>query len=49
MKKNEIKKFKFSGSLFKIETNTKGINQKKFTFNYVKKRSLLRENPHKIT
>ena len=41
MKKNEIKKFIFSGSLFKIETNAKGINQKKFTFNYVKKRSLL--------
>tara|TARA_B100001029_G_C14986099_1_gene409067 strand:+ start:131 stop:1075 length:945 start_codon:yes stop_codon:yes gene_type:complete len=49
MKKSEIKKFKFSGSLFKIETNTKGINQKKFNFNHVKTRSLLRKNSHQIT
>ena len=49
MKKSEIKKFKFSGSLFKIETNTKGINQKKFNFNHVKTRSLLRKNPNQIT
>ena len=49
MKKSEIKKFKFSGSLFKIETNTKGINQKKFNFNHVKTRSLLRKNSNQIT
>ena len=30
MKNSEIKKFKFSGSLFKIQTNAIGINQKKF-------------------
>lgn len=30
MKKNEIKKYKFSGSLFKIKTNIKGIKPKTF-------------------
>ena len=30
MKKIEIKKYKFSGSLFKIQTNIRGIEQKKY-------------------
>jgi len=30
MSKNEIKKYKFSGSLFKIKTNIKGIQPKSF-------------------
>jgi len=30
MNKNEIKKYKFSGSLFKIKTNIKGIKPKSF-------------------
>ena len=38
---NEIKKFKYSGSLFKIQTNAIGINQKKFVIKNVKKRPLL--------
>ena len=41
MKNSEIKKFKFSGSLFKIQTNAIGINQKKFVIKNVKKRPLL--------
>ena len=31
MKKNEIKKYKYSGSLFKIKTNVKGIVSKPFS------------------
>ena len=30
MKTIEIKKYKFSGSLFKIQTNIRGIEQKKY-------------------
>ena len=30
MNKNEIKKYKFSGSLFKIKANIKGIQPKSF-------------------
>ena len=41
MKNSEIKKFKFSGSLFKIQTNAIGVNQKKFVIKNVKKRPLL--------
>tara|TARA_Y100001970_G_scaffold274030_1_gene373146 strand:+ start:1545 stop:2456 length:912 start_codon:yes stop_codon:yes gene_type:complete len=41
MKNSEIKKFKFSGSLFKIQTNAIGINQKKFVIKNVKKRPIL--------
>ena len=41
MKNSEIKKFKFSGSLFKIQTNAIGINQKKFVIKNAKKRPLL--------
>ena len=31
MKKNEIKKYKYSGSLFKIKTNVKGVVSKPFS------------------
>ena len=41
MKTSELKKYKFSGCLFKIQTNAIGINQKKFYISYDKKRSLL--------
>ena len=41
MKTSELKKYKFSGRLFKIQTNAIGINQKKFYISYDKKRSLL--------
>ena len=30
MKKNEINKYKYSGALFKIKTNVRGILQKKY-------------------
>ncbi len=30
MNKNEIKKYKYSGALFKIKTNVTGITQKKY-------------------
>ena len=41
MKTSEIKKYKYSGSLFKIQTNAIGINQKKFSISYDKKRPIL--------
>ena len=41
MKTSELKKYKFSGCLFKIQTNAIGINQKKFYISYDKKRSIL--------
>ena len=46
MKKAELQKFKYSGCLFSVKTNTKGILQKKFDYRHEKKRSLLRENTH---
>ena len=36
----EIKNFKYSGCLFKIQTNTIGINQRKFFVNYDKTKSI---------
>ena len=36
MKKNEIKKYKYSGALFKIKTNIRGISQKKYNVDYDK-------------
>ncbi|MDC0233680.1 SMP-30/gluconolactonase/LRE family protein [Candidatus Pelagibacter sp.] len=41
MNKAEIRKFSYSGYLFSVKTNTKGILQKKFLINNEKKRSLL--------
>ena len=41
MKTSELKKYKYPGRLFKIQTNAIGINQKKFYISYDKKRSLL--------
>ena len=41
MSKADIRKFSYSGHLFSVKTNTKGIFQKKFVFKNEKKRSLL--------
>ena len=42
LNKSDLQKFKYSGCLFSVNTNTKGILQKKFFYNYEKKRPLLR-------
>ena len=44
MNKADLLKYRYSGFLFSIKTNTKGFLQKKFTFINEKKRSLLRTN-----
>ena len=41
MSKADIQKFSYSGYLFSVKTNCKGILQKKFAFKNEKKRSLL--------
>jgi sugar lactone lactonase YvrE len=41
MSKAEMRKFSYSGFLFSVKTNTKGILQKKFVMKNEKKRSLL--------
>ena len=41
MSKSDIQKFSYSGYLFSVKTNTKGIMQKKFAIKNEKKRSLL--------
>ena len=41
MNKADIQKFSYSGYLFSVKTNSKGILQKKFSFKNEKKRSLL--------
>tara|TARA_B100001029_G_scaffold167463_1_gene160685 strand:+ start:605 stop:1516 length:912 start_codon:yes stop_codon:yes gene_type:complete len=41
MSQADIRKFSYSGYLFSVKTNTKGILQKKFIFKNEKKRSLL--------
>jgi len=46
LNKSDLRKFKYSGCLFSVKTNTRGILQKKFIYNYEKKRSLLRENTY---
>ena len=43
MKKAELQKFKYSGCLFSVKTNTKGILQKKFDYRHEIKRSLLND------
>ena len=42
MNKNDVRNYKYSGSLFSVKTNTKGFVQKKFSLSNEKKRSLLR-------
>ena len=44
MNKADLLKYRYSGFLFSVKTNTKGFLQKKFTFINEKKRSLLRTN-----
>jgi len=46
LNKADLQKFKYSGCLFSVKTNTKGILQKKFSYEYEKKRPLLRKNTH---
>ena len=41
MSKVELQKFKYSGSLFSVKSNIRGIQQKKFNLKDAKKRSLL--------
>jgi sugar lactone lactonase YvrE len=41
MNRADLQKFKYSGFLFSIKSNIKGINQKKFILKNAKKRSLL--------
>ncbi len=41
MSKSELRKYVFSGSLFSVKSNIKGITQKKFILSNAKKRSLL--------
>ena len=41
MSKAELRKFRYSGFLFSVKTNTKGFVQKKFILSHEKKRSLL--------
>ena len=42
LNKFDLQRFKYSGCLFSVNTNAKGILQKKFFYNYEKKRPLLR-------
>ena len=41
MNSADLKKFKYSGSLFSVKSNINGMLQKKFNLKYAKKRSLL--------
>ena len=41
MNSAELRKYRYSGSLFSVKTNSKGILQKKFVLSDEKKRSLL--------
>ena len=41
MSRADLRKFRYSGSLFSVKTNTKGLFQKKFILSDEKKRSLL--------
>ena len=47
MSKADIQKFSYSGALFSVKTNTKGVLQKKFINKNEKKRSLLWKNTYK--
>ena len=46
MNKADLQKYRYSGFLFSVKTNVKGILQKKFILNNEKKRPILRENTH---
>ena len=41
MNKQDMQKYRFSGALFSVKTNMKGLEQKKFILSNAKKRSLL--------
>jgi len=49
MSKSELQKYRFSGSLFSIKSNTRGFTQKKFILNNAKKRLILRKNSNKTS
>ena len=46
MNKADLQKYRYSGFLFSVKTNVKGILQKKFILNNEKKRPILRENTY---
>ena len=49
MNKSELQRYSFSGSLFSVKSNIKGLNQKKFILSNAKKRLILRKNSNKTS
>ena len=49
MNKSELQRYSFSGSLFSVKSNIKGLNQKNFILSNAKKRLILRENSNKTS
>ena len=49
MSKSELRKYLFSGSLFSVKSNVKGLTQKKFILSNAKKRLILRKNSNKTS
>ena len=49
MNKSELQKYSFSGSLFSVKSNIKGLNQKNFILSNAKKRLILRKNSNKTS
>jgi len=49
MSKSELQKYLFSGSLFSVKSNIKGLTQKKFILSNAKKRLILRENSNQTS
>ena len=46
MNTSDLKKYSYSGFLFSVKTNTRGVLQRKFILSNEKKRSLLRKNTY---
>ena len=49
MNKSELQRYSFSGSLFSVKSNIKGLNQKNFILSNAKKRLILRKNSNKTS
>ena len=49
MNKSELQRYSFSGSLFSVKSNIKGLNQKNFILSKAKKRLILRKNSNKTS
>ena len=47
--KLELRKYLFSGSLFSVKSNVRGLTQKKFILSNAKKRLILRKNSNKTS